>query len=607
MAARTKLSDVATELQPHQKRVVERIKSQPGLVVAHGMGSGKTLSSLAAAEELGMPTSVVVPAALQANYRKEMSKHLTGKKTKYTISSMQRAARAGAVPEGQLLVVDEAHRLRDPGTKAQKAVRESEAEKRLLLTGTPLYNRPHDLASLVNVAAGSSVLPSDRRSFDDRFIGAKTVNPGFVARVFRGVKPGSVPELKNRKELGDVLQKWVDYHDSSGSADFPTRRDVTVETPMGEKQRELYDAIMGEAPSWARYKVKAGLPPSKAEAKQLNAFLNAARQVAVSPGGFVEGMDPGQSAELSPKMQEAFTRLSQSIAKNPEHRALVYSNFLESGISPYEAMLKSKNVAYGKFTGQQSKSERQGVVDAYNSGKLRALLLSSAGGEGLDLKGTRQIQVLDPHWNKEKLEQVIARGIRYKSHADLPEDQRNVDVERYLSVMPEPSRVRRLFGSKRPGAVDEYLSRMSEDKDLLNQQVRDLMKQPGAKTAGKARTKTTTHTKTLPDGRLVDVVKLWELTEGLPTHEVDIASTKATTGISRSSNTGFGRKRLREADHTYPILIHGSLLLDGRHRTAKAADSGMTTLRAKEVPAHLIEQSIIKTKRAGLVHAQGIK
>ena len=77
-----KISDVVTELQPHQKRVAQRIKNQPGLVVAHGLGSGKTLTSIAAQEALNMPSEVLVPAALQANYQKELSKHVKGKHPK---------------------------------------------------------------------------------------------------------------------------------------------------------------------------------------------------------------------------------------------------------------------------------------------------------------------------------------------------------------------------------------------------------------------------------------------------------------------------------------------------------------------------------------------
>lgn len=473
-----KIADIRTELQPHQQRVVDRIQGQPGLVVAHGMGSGKTLTSIAAAERLGGPTTVLAPAALQTNYQKEMKKHIKGKpEAQYDISSLQRAALSGEVAPSKTLIVDEAHRLRDPSSQARKAVRGAETEKRLLLTGTPLYNRPYDLASLVNVAAGDNIFPGAQADFDRRYIGEKVTQPGFFAKHFRGVQPGSTPVLKNEGELGKKLQQWVDFHENNTEG-FPSRHDQVVGVTMSPKQQELYDFAMEQAPAWVRYKVQHGLPPSKAESKELNAFASATRQISNSPGGFEQGMDYETAAAHSPKLQEAFRRLQEGIAKNPEHRALIYSNFLESGLHPYETMLKAKGIPYGKFTGELGKSERDNMVKQYNEGALKALMLSSAGGEGLDLKGTRQIQVLDPHWNKEKIEQLVARGIRYKSHEHLPEDQRHVDVEHYVSQLPEPGMLKKLIGGKRPGGIDEYLRQMSASKDELNQQVRTLLKQP---------------------------------------------------------------------------------------------------------------------------------
>lgn len=475
--AMAKAAEVGTELKPHQRRVVERIQKQPGLVVAHGMGSGKTLSSIAAAEALGGPTTVLVPAALKSNYQKELEKHITGTPSaEYDVGSLQRAAVTGDIAPSKMLIVDEAHRLRDPSSKGRKAVRAAETEKRMLLTGTPLYNRPFDLASLVNVAAGDNVFPGAQSDFDQQYIGEKITQPGWWARHVRGVQPGSVPVLKNEKQLGQLLQQWVDFHENT-SENFPARQDEVVSTTLSPKQQELYNFAMGDAPAWVKYKIQHGLPPSKAESKDINAFSGAVRQISNSPGGFAEGMGPEEAAGYSPKLQEAYRRLAENMAANPQHRAVVYSNFLESGLHPYEALLKQKNVPYGKFTGEVSKKDRDRMVKDYNEGRLKALLLSSAGGEGLDLKGTRQIQVLEPHWNKEKLEQVIARGIRYGSHAHLPEDQRKVLVEHYVSQMPEPGMVRKLFGAKRPGSIDEYLRMMSGEKDKLNLQVKELLKQ----------------------------------------------------------------------------------------------------------------------------------
>lgn len=470
-----KQARIISQLKPHQKRVVDRILKQPGLVVAHGLGSGKTLSSIAAAEALGLDTSVVVPASLQSNYLKEIAKHVEKPRADYDISSLQRAAVSGEIPLGDMLIVDEAHRLRTPGTKSQQIIKRSPALKKLFLTGTPLYNNPADLGNLVNLAAGQKLLPDNLADFEAGYMDREEINPGWWASNIRGIRPGAKSTLVNQEKLKRTLEQWVDYHENE-QTDFPTRKDETIDVPLGGKQLDLYNAVLGQAPAWVQYKIKQNLPPSRSELKNLNAFLTGGRQISVSPGGFDESLTPAQAAELSPKIQTAFQRFKDSLSANPAHKALIYSNFLDAGVAPYEALLQRDKIPYGRITGQQTKKERDKLVREYNDNILRALLVSSAGGEGLDLKGTRQIQLLDPHWNKEKLEQVIGRGIRYKSHAALPEDQRNVNVEQYRSILPEPGFIGSMFGSERPGGIDEYLTMLAEDKDRVNQQLKSLLR-----------------------------------------------------------------------------------------------------------------------------------
>jgi len=472
-----KIADVKTPLLPHQERVVSRIsaKDQPGLVVAHGLGSGKTLTSIAAQEALGMKGTVVTPAALQANYAKERTKHLVGKTQKADMASLENVARKGTAPANPLLIVDEAHRLREPSSKGTKAVRELEAQKRLLLTASPFYNHPADIAPLVNIAAGSKQLPEDRTGFEHAYLEHETVSPGILQRL-SGVKPGTRARLAEGKKgaLQKVLGKYVDYHPSS-TENFPrvVREDVPVE--MTKKQLQVYESLMGEAPFWVRSKVLAGLPPSKQESKQLNAFLSAARQATNTTRPFHK--DPDQAPE-EPKIQRAFEELQKTLDANPRARGVVYSNYLDAGVTPYRERLEKAKIPFGEFTGEMPKAKRDQLVRDYNEGKLRALLISSAGGEGLDLKGTRLMQVLDPHWNTEKIRQVEGRGVRYKSHEHLPEEEREVRIQRYLATRPR-SGILESLRLKKPGkSTDEYLAQLAGDKDRINDEFRALLAAP---------------------------------------------------------------------------------------------------------------------------------
>lgn len=482
-----KVAEVRTELRPHQRRVVERLQreDQPGLLVAHGLGSGKTLTSIAAQDALGMPATVIVPAALQENYRKEQEKHLTDVPETET-ATLQRLGRSGG--EGlqrPLLVVDEAHRAREVNTKAYKALRDDfrGAEKRMLLTASPFYNRPSDIAPLINLAAGANVLPNDPTEFKARYIREQTIDPGFMGRL-RGIKPGTQKVLNpaSARELREAFSKWVDYHPNS-QEDFPAVTRETVQVPMHPEQLKIYDSLVGAAPAWVQYKIRKGLPPDKQESEQLNAFLTGIRQVSNSTRAYTDE----KSKRYEPKIDAAFKRLQETMQKNPEARAVVYSNYLQSGLLPYKERLEASGIPYGEFTGELSKKERDQLVREYNEGLKKVLLLSSAGGEGLDLKGTRLIQMLDPHWNSEKLKQVEGRGIRYKSHEALPEKDRNVHVESYHAVRPKRTGLTGLIlGKNTGGAADEYMSRLSTDKEKLIEQFKELM--PGyTKTASISR------------------------------------------------------------------------------------------------------------------------
>lgn len=466
-----KYAAVKTPLQRHQQRVVKRIQEpdQPGLVVLHGLGSGKTLGALAAQDALRLPAKFVVPAALQENVEKEKAKHVEDGFPTETVSMQDMAMKQRPV-EAPLLVVDEAHRAREPSTNTYQQLARSHANKRLLLTGSPFYNHPADIAPLVNLAAGRSVLPLDPTTFSDQYIRGERVSPGLWGRV-RGIQPGEVPRLNPRraKELQEVLSKWTDYHGGSTEG-YPAVEHEDVRVPMTPDQLKVYDTMFDNAPPWVKYKVKSGLPPSKSEAKQLNAFLSGARQVSNTTLPF----QPEDEAS-EPKVQAAFDRLKQQLDADPASKAVVYSNFLGAGLEPYKRRLDAAHVPYGEFTGEMPEAARNELVRRYNEGKLRALLLSSAGGEGLDLKGTRLMQLLEPHWNAEKLRQVEGRGARYLSHAGLPPEAQKMKVERYLATRPESGLLER-WGLRKPGlSADEYLAQRSKEKDELINQFKALL------------------------------------------------------------------------------------------------------------------------------------
>ena len=61
---------------------------------------------------------------------------------------------------------------------------------------------------------------------------------------------------------------------------------------------------------------------------------------------------------------------------------------------------------------------------------------------------------MEPHWNDSKIQQVIGRGIRYKSHEDLAPEKRNVEVFYWYSIFKDKDRL----------SADKYLIDISHQK-----------------------------------------------------------------------------------------------------------------------------------------------
>jgi len=459
-----------TELQPHQERALKKMQKSDAMLLYHGLGSGKTLSSIAATE--GMDTDVVVPASLRPNYKKELKKFTTTPDDRHVMS--YEAASKGLKPK-DALVVDEAHRLANSEAVRTKALMEGAKgyKKRVLLTGTPIRNYPSDLAPIIKMLdPDNKEVPLDRDAFMGRFVEDKQVNPGLLDRVVFGMSPGVTQRAKNLNAIRSSVRGKVDYHPSAQEG-FPERHDEIVKVPMSDEQRDIYDTVSNKAnPAIAR-KIRGNFPLSRSEGGNLNAFLTGPRIASTTTR-------PYGGNTVTPKLQRVLESIEKGNSGNPDHKSLVYSNYLEGGVEDLAGLLKERGISHGLFRGGLSDTERAKLVSDYNEGAIRHLLLTDAGSEGLDLKGTRDIHILNPAWNDPRIDQVIGRGIRYGSHAHLPEDQRHVNVHRYHSVMPKKWH-QKLLGREADTGVDDYLFNLAKKKEALNEQFLQVLREEGSR------------------------------------------------------------------------------------------------------------------------------
>lgn len=451
----------SVKLQKHQERVQRKLEKVQALLLWHGLGSGKTLSAIAAAGD--EETDFVVPASLRTNLEKEIKNFVRTHKIKG--KSYHKYLKDEHDPKKRVLVADEAHRLGTPTSGISKLMvaRAKNYKKRILLTGSPLRNHPYELAPLHRILDPDSKMPLDKREFASQYIKEEKVDPGFINRVLFGVKPGTKERIKNEKKLEKLFRGKVDHH-MAGDEDYPDVTEKHIEVEMSEEQQRLYDKTKKELPRSARIKMELNLPLSKSEKVHINNFFNSMRQVSNTTRTY--GVK-----KYTPKMLRARTDLLKHINKK-KGKALVYSNFLESGIGEYERLLDEKDIKYKRFDGSLNDKKRKEAVDAYNKGEVPVLLVSGAGSEGLDLKGTRLVQILEPHWNDARTDQVKGRAVRYKSHAHLPKKDRKVIIKNYYSKL-RPT----FFGLKKPKTgVDEYLNQLRKDKTRLNTQFLEVLK-----------------------------------------------------------------------------------------------------------------------------------
>jgi hypothetical protein len=113
---------------------------------------------------------------------------------------------------------------------------------------------------------------------------------------------------------------------------------------------------------------------------------------------------------------------------------------------------------------------------------IKVLMITAAGAEGINLKNTRFVHIVEPHWHMVRTEQVVGRARRICSHEELPEAQRTVKVFIYLSVFSNAQktddknielRIRDVSreDGKTPLTMDEILFEGAVIKDRINQQV----------------------------------------------------------------------------------------------------------------------------------------
>lgn len=131
------------------------------------------------------------------------------------------------------------------------------------------------------------------------------------------------------------------------------------------------------------------------------------------------------------------------------------------------------------YLAQRKREEKTLPAPARNiRGEVCSLIgITAAGAEGISLKNTRSVHIMEPYWNSVRTDQVKGRAVRICSHMDLPHARRNVYVYTYCAGFDPAIRLDDALRSKDNSLTsDQYIAELAKMKDTVNQGLLNIMK-----------------------------------------------------------------------------------------------------------------------------------
>jgi SNF2 family DNA or RNA helicase len=497
------------QFNPFQKRVLNN--PNDSVVVAHPVGSGKTLTGIAKFEKLksegkAHKALVVVPAGLRDNFGTDGVKKFTNSKynivgNKQEISKKQYSAlnpnsdynimsyeMFRKDPEKYIkesgadtVIADEFHRTRNEGTSTGDSFKGTRHlyKNFIGLTGSLVNNGVSDVQPLVDIASGGNhKLGKTKKEFDQTYVRRSDKGP------YKYVKENRRPVIgfNYKKILQNELGKFVDYADTDDVRDIakiPKKEIEEIKVPITKEQLKIYKGIINKNPNVKKLIQRKRLETMKDDeiAKAYNDLIEA-RKLMNSVGSVVPGIDLKTSSRITPKAKRILDDLDKHIRETPDGQAILLTNLIKGGSDVLEAGLKDRSINYGKFIGKGNEGvteqTRQNDIKDYKNRKKRVMIISGAGAEGLSLNDTTWEGLFDPHYNPERMNQMEARGIRSHGLMHRPEELRKVHVNRYVSTMPKTLGIIPKSPYKTP---DQVIYEIAHNKDKQNQMLYKAIKE----------------------------------------------------------------------------------------------------------------------------------
>lgn len=394
-------------------RLLDEIEA--GVFLADDMGLGKTLQTICYIAYLTESSAtgnilIICPASLVYNWQNEINKFAPGiRSVVYHGSNREEAlfehegvqviiSTYGTIRSDEdfvltqrfvAVILDESHTIKNPASQITKLIHQLNAEKRVILSGTPVMNNTTDLFSQLHF-----VLPGmfgSREFFKREY--ADPIDLQRDEKKIAALKKLTAPFILRRTK-------------EQVARDLPPKTEITLWCQMDPEQQTAYNDIRDSVKGTLSEIIKKqGLQKSKLQV--LEGILKL-RQLCNSPE-LVE--DYKNSNIPSVKLNSLISELENNLA---DHKVLVFSQFT-SMLDILSEEMNKRGLSHLMLTGATPPKERDRLVQAFNQEEQesRIFLLSlKAGNAGLNLTAADYVFLFDPWWNHAVEQQAIDRTHR---------------------------------------------------------------------------------------------------------------------------------------------------------------------------------------------------
>jgi hypothetical protein len=420
--------------RPHQQRFIKdwSISAQELVIMYYGVGTGKTLIAITAAEEyirlntnsnvyFLMPSSLVLNTILEmfkfgidptikdddGNYKYNFISYAQLLRTKYDFR------------DNSLLIVDEIHNLRNLYTQE------------INIKVSARKWKPSGNYSLVGSVLAEQLLNNSHNFIRKIFMtGTLFVNSSMDLEPIIAIGYNKRPLLKlDKNEYFTIMndeEAFKDYYEGL----------VSFYRISGDEKKKMPTPI---------YHFPIIDMPS------------------IHSVSFKE--DPYFINTRTLGIEEKIEWIVNFLANHKNEKTLIYTQFLDRSLRPLTKTLEYMNISYAVISGELSQEEKMEVVGRYNRDEVKILIFTLAIKEGISFKETNNFIVYNPYWNYAILEQIIARGIRLNSHKNGYKSIINVYL---ICVASHADKTQELHAYKNP---NEWAS-LAED--IMNNDIKTL-------------------------------------------------------------------------------------------------------------------------------------